>query len=83
MDLLSFQGILKSLVQYHSYKSMNALVLSFLYDPTLTSITTSDKTIALTIQTFAGKAISLLFSMLSRFFIALSSKDQSLFFHSC
>ena len=83
MDLLSFQGILKSLVQYHSYKSMNALVLSFLYDPTLTSITTSGKTIALTIQTFAGKAISLLFSMLSRFFIALSSKDQRLFFHSC
>ena len=80
MDLLSFQGILKSLVQYHSYKSMNALVLSFLYDPTLTSITTSGKTIALTIQTFAGKAISLLFSMLSRFFIALSSKDQHLFF---
>ena len=63
-------------------KSINALVLSFLYGPTLTSTITSGKTIALNTQTFAGKSMSLLFSMLSRFFIALSSKDQSLFFHS-
>jgi len=55
-------------------------MVGLLYGPTLTSITTSGKTIALTIQTFAGKAMSLLFSMLSRFFIALSSKDQHLFF---
>ena len=62
------------------FKSINALMLSFLYGPTLTSIPTSGKTMALTIQTFAGKVMSLLFSMLSRFFIALSSKDQCLFF---
>ena len=37
------------------FKNINSLVLSFLYGPTLTSITTSGKTIALTIQTFAGK----------------------------
>ena len=42
-------------------------MFSFLYGPTLTPITTSGKTIALTIQTFAGKSMSLLFSMLSRF----------------
>ena len=62
------------------FKSINALMLSFLYGTTLTSIPTSGKTMALTIQTFAGKVMSLLFSMLSRFFIALSSKDQCLFF---
>ena len=35
LDLLEFQGTLKSLLQHHS---SNPLVLSFLYSPTLTSI---------------------------------------------
>ena len=34
------------------------------------------KTIALTIQTFVGKVMSLLFHMLSRLVIAFSSKEQ-------
>ena len=38
LDLLSVQGILKSLLQHHSYKSINSSVLSFLHSPTLTSI---------------------------------------------
>ena len=38
LDLLAVQGTLKSLLQYHSSKSINSLVLSFLYCPTLTSI---------------------------------------------
>ena len=37
MDLLAIQGTLKSLL-YHHFKSINPLVLSFLYSPTLTSI---------------------------------------------
>ena len=37
-DLLAAQGTFKSLLQNHSSKSINSLVLSFLYDPTLTSI---------------------------------------------
>ena len=42
-------------------KNINSLVLNFLYGPTLTSIHNYWKTIALTIWTFVGKAISLLF----------------------
>ena len=36
-DLLAFQGTLKSLLQ-HQFKSINTLVLRFLYSPTLISI---------------------------------------------
>ena len=38
LDLLAVQGTLKSLLQHHSSKASNSLVLSFLYSPTLTSI---------------------------------------------
>ena len=44
----------------------------FFSDPYITS----GKTIALTIQTFVGKVMSLLFHMLSRLVIAFSSKEQ-------
>ena len=37
-DLLAIQGILKSLLQHHSSKSIHSLVLSLLYGPALTSI---------------------------------------------
>ena len=37
LDLLAVQGTLKSLLQHHSFKSINSLALSFLYSPTLTS----------------------------------------------
>ena len=52
-DLLAVQGTLKSLLQYHSLKSINSLTLSFLCNSTLTSIYNYWKTIALTRQTFA------------------------------
>ena len=38
LDLLTVQGILMSLLQHHSSKSINSSVLSFLHSPTLTSI---------------------------------------------
>ena len=38
LDLLAVQGTLKSLLQHHSSKVINYLVLSFLYSPTFTSI---------------------------------------------
>ena len=41
------------------------LMLSFLYSPTLTSIRDTGKAIALTRHTLVGKAMSLLFNMLS------------------
>ena len=53
-------------------------MLSFLHGPTLTSITTSGKTIALTIQTFAGKVMSLLFNMLYRFVIVFLPGSKGL-----
>ena len=38
LDLLAVQGTLKSLLQHHSSKSIDSSALSFLYNPTLTSI---------------------------------------------
>ena len=46
-------------------KSINSSTLSLLYGPTLTSIMTTGKTIALTRRTFVGKVTSLLYNMLS------------------
>ena len=46
LDLLALQGTLESSTP--QFKSINSLVLSFLYSPTLTSIMTTGKTIALT-----------------------------------
>ena len=38
LDLVVVQGTLESLLQHHSSKSINSLVLSLLCGPTLTSI---------------------------------------------
>ena len=53
-------------------------MLSFLYSPTLTTIHTTGKTIALTRQTFVGKVISLLFNMLSRLVITFLPRSKCL-----
>ena len=53
------------------FKSINSLALRLLYGPTLTSYMTAGKTIALTVQTFVGKVMSLLLNILSRFVSAL------------
>ena len=64
-------------------KSINSSALSFLYSPTLTSI--SGKTIALTRQTFVGKVMSLLFNMLSEEWRRIYSFTWLFFFtqHNC
>ena len=54
-----------------------SLVLSFLYGPILTSMTTG-KTIALIRWTFVGKVMSLLFNMLSRLVIAFLQRSKRL-----
>ena len=76
-DLLAVQGTLKKLLQHNSSKSINSLVLSFIVQLSHPYMTTG-KTIALTRQTFIGKAMSLLFNALCRFVIAFL---QSLRFH--
>ena len=55
-DLIAVQGTLKSLLQHHS---------SILWHSGLFMIQLSHEYIALTIQTFVGKVVSLLFNMLS------------------
>ena len=60
------------------FKSINSLVLSFLYGPFSHPYMTTGKTIALTRWTFAGKVMSLLFNMLSRLVIALLPRSKCL-----
>jgi len=82
-DLLAVQGTLKSLLQHHSSKASNSMSFSLLYGPTLTSIPTAGKTIALIIWTFLGKVKSLLFNMLSRFAIAFLPRSKCLCLYFC
>ena len=67
LDLLSVQGTLKSLLQYHSWKASILWRSAFFIVQLLHLYMTTGKTIALTRQTFAGKVMSLLFNMLSQF----------------
>ena len=53
-------------------------MLSLLHSPTLTSILTTGKTIALTRWTFVGKVMSLLLNMLSRLVITFLPKSKCL-----
>ena len=77
-DLLAIQGTLKSLLQLHSSK-VSTLWCSAFFMPQLSHpCKTTGKTIALTIQTFAGKVMSLLFNMLSRLVIAFLPRSKCL-----
>ena len=76
LDLLAVQETLKSLLQHHS---SNASVLrhSACFMVQLShSYMTTGKTIALTIWTFVGKVMSLLFNTLSRFAIAFLPRSK-------
>ena len=65
-DLLAIQETLKSLLQHHSSKaSILQWSASFMVQLSHPYVATG-KTIALTIQTFVGKVISLLFNVLSK-----------------
>ena len=76
--LISLQSMgLSSLLQHHSSKASVLWCSAFMVQLSNSHITTG-KTLALTIQTFIGKVMSLLFSMLSRFAIA-SYKEQASF----
>ena len=78
-DLLAAQGTLRNLLQHHSSKASTFVTeLSFLYGPALTSVRDNWKTKALTIWTFVGKVMSLLFNTLSWFVIAFLPRSKSL-----
>ena len=69
LDLLAVQGILKSLLQYHSSKA-SILQHSALFTVQLSHpYMTIGKTIARTGRTFVGKVMFLLFNILSRLVI--------------
>ena len=68
--LLAVQGTLKSLLQHHSSKASVLRCLAFFIVQLSHLYMTTGKTIVLTILAFAGKVMSLLFNMLSRFIIA-------------
>ena len=78
LDLLAVQGTLKSLLQHHSSKASilrcSAFFMFQLSDPYMST----GKTIALSSRTFAGKVMSLLFSILSRLVITLLSSSKHL-----
>ena len=77
-DLLAVQETLKSLFQHHRSKA------SVLWCPTFFMVRishpymTTEKTIALTIQTFVSKVMSLLFNTLPRFVIAFLPRSDHL-----
>ena len=74
LDLLAVQGTFKSLLQHHSSKA------SILWCSALCANChmTTGKTIALTRWTFVGKAMSLLFIILSRFVMAFLPRSKCL-----
>ena len=77
--LISLQSKGLSRVLCSTIWKHHSSALSLLYDPTLTFKHDYWKTIALTIQTFVGKVMSLLFNMLSRFVIAFLPRSKCLF----
>ena len=77
LDLLAAQGTLKSLLQHHSSKaSILQRSASFMVQHSHWCMTTEK--IALTIWTFVGKAMPLLFNILSRFVIDFLPRSQCL-----
>ena len=78
LDLLAVQGTLKSLLQHHSSKASILQHSAFFIVQLSHLYMTTGKTTALTRQTFASKVMSLLFSMLSRFFIAFLPRSKHL-----
>ena len=67
LDLLAVQGTLKSLLQHHISIASILQCLAFFMVQLPHPYMATGKTIALTIWTFVGKVISLLFNMLLRF----------------
>ena len=77
LDLLAVQGILQSLLQYHKFKSINSLALSFLYNSHIHTWPL-EKNMALTRRDFVSKVMPLLFSMLPRLVIAFLPRSKHL-----
>ena len=84
-DLPVVQGTLKSLLQHHNSKASIFQCSAFVmvqFSHIRVSYMTTGKTIAMTVQTFVGKMMSLLFNMLSRFVIAFLQRSEHLLISS-
>ena len=77
-DLLAVQGTLKSLLQHHRSKASVLWHSAFFIVQLSHLYVTIGKTIALTIRTFVGKVMSLLFNALSRSVIAFLPRSKHL-----
>ena len=78
VDLLAVQGTLKSLLQHHNSKASILQYSTFFIVKLSHLYITTEKTIALTIQTFVGKVMSLFFTVLSRFVIVSLPRSKHL-----
>ena len=78
LDLLAVQGTLKNPFQHHSSKASILLCSAFFIVQLSHPYMTTGKTVALTRWTCVGKAMSLLFNMLSKFIIAFLSRSKCL-----
>ena len=77
-DLLAVQGTLKSLLQHHNLKASILQCSAFFMVQISHPYMTTGKTIALTIQTYVGKMMPLLFNMLSSFVTAFLPRSKCL-----
>ena len=78
LNLLSVQGTLKSLLQHHSSKASVLWSSAFFIVQLSHPYMTTGKTIALIRQTFVGKVMSLLFSILSKLVITFLLRSKRL-----
>ena len=78
LALLAVQGTLKSLLQHHSSKASILQHSAFFTVQLSRPYMTTGKTIALTRQTFVGKAMCLLFNILSRMIITFLRRSKFL-----
>ena len=79
-DLFAVQGTLKSLLQHHSSKASVLRSSAFFMVQLSHPYIATGKTIALIVQTFVGKVMSLLLNMLYRFVTALFERSKCLNF---
>ena len=78
LELLAFQGTLKSLLQHHSSKASILPCPAFFIVQLSHPYMTTGKNIALTRWTFVGKVMSLLFNMISRLVITFLPRSKCL-----
>ena len=78
LDLLAFQGTLKSLLQYHSSKASVPQHSAFFMVQLSHPYMTTKKIIALTRRIFVSKVMSLLLNMLSRLVIVFLPRSKCL-----